>query len=144
MHQKPIEKQNNSNMKQVEKIWSEMTSRKEDLASQKVELATIKEISTMVKRAQSWESEINVYVMNIRDLIDDIDRQAGEARRDYSNASNLSADLERAIVSANAAAEELGINADSIKELSDGMEVMGSLDYALNELDEMLNAVKSI
>jgi len=139
-------------MKALNKLWNELTAReelaahreKEDLASQKVELATIKEIATMIKRAQSWESEINAYVMNIRDLIDEIDRQAGEARRDYSNASNLIADLERAIVSANAAAEELGINADSIKELSDGLEVMGSLDYALSELDEMLNAVKSI
>jgi len=131
-------------MKQIEKIWSEMAAKKAELSKEKVELASIKEIATMIKQARSWEAEVNAYVMNIRDLVDEIERQAGQAQRDYKNASNLSADLERAIVAANAAAEELGINADSIKELSDGMEAMGDLDYALTELDEMLNAVKSI
>lgn len=131
-------------MKQVEKIWSEMAAKKAKLSSEKVELATVKEIATMTKRARSWEAEINGQVMKIRDLVDEIYRAVDEARSDYSKAEALAADLERAIVAANAAAEDLGINSDSIKELSDGLEAIGDLDYGLTELDEMITAYKSI
>lgn len=131
-------------MKQVEKIWSEMAAKKAKLSSEKVELATVKEIATMTKRARSWEAEVNGHVMTIRDLVDEIYRAVDEARSDYSKAEALAADLERAIVAANAAAEDLGINSDSIKELSDGLEAIGDLDYGLTELDEMITAYKSI
>jgi len=131
-------------MKQVEKIWSEMAAKKAKLSSEKVELATVKEIATMTKRARRWEAEVNGQVMKIRDLVDEINRAVDEARSDYSKAEALAADLERAIVSANAAAEDLGINSDSIKELSDGLEAIGDLDYGLTELDEMITAYKSI
>ena len=121
-----------------------MAAKKSELSQTKVELATVKEIVTMTKRARSWEAEVNGQVMKIRDLVDEINRAVDEARSDYSQAEALAADLERAIVSANAAAEELGINADSIKELSDGLEAIGDLDYGLTELDEMITAYKSI
>jgi chromosome segregation ATPase len=129
-------------MKQVEKIWSEMAAKKAELASQEVQLGDIKQIAKMTKQANAWESEINKYGFRMRELKEEIDREISEAQRDAKAADALVADLERALVTANAAAEELGINSDSIKELSQGMDAMGALIDELQELDARIKEVR--
>lgn len=129
-------------MKQVEKIWSEMAAKKAELSSNKTELASIKKIASMIKQANAWESEINKYGFRMRELKEAIDREISEAQRDAKSADALVADLERELVAANAAAEELGMNPDSIKELSQGMDAMGALIDELQELDARIKEVR--
>jgi len=129
-------------MKQVEKIWSEMAAKKAELSKEKVELGDIKKIATMTKQANAWESTINKYGFRMRDLKEELEREIKEAEAAAKSADKLAADLERALVTANAAAEELGINSDSIKELSNGLDAMGALIDELQELDARIKEVR--
>lgn len=129
-------------MKQVEKIWSEMAAKKAELSKEKVQLGDIKKIASMTKQANAWETEINKYGFRMRDLKEELEREISEAENDARKADALVADLERALVTANAAAEELGINSDSIKELSQGMDAMGALIDELQELDARIKEVR--
>ena len=129
-------------MKQVEKIWSEMAAKKAELASQEVQLGDIKKIATMTKQANAWESTINKYGFRMRDLKEELEREVKEAEAAAKSADKLVADLERELVTANAVAEELGINSDSIEELSQGMDAMGALIDELQELDARIKEVR--
>jgi hypothetical protein len=136
MHQKPSEKQNNSNMKALNKLWAEMTAPKQELASQEVKLGSIDTIRSLNKRAEQVTDDASSYVGELMDIADRMERIIDDSKKLINEGEALAGDLQRELVAAEKAASDLGIDPDSIKELEDGMNIMMDLGYAINELSD--------
>ena len=85
MHQKPSEKQNNSNMKQVEKIWQQLGSQKIDLAKADQIINEINEIFGEVMYTKKQLSNAGF------DALIEFENQEKEMRKAENNIKDFAA-----------------------------------------------------
>ena len=123
-------------MKALTKIWAELAQPKQELASQEVKLGSIDTIKTLNKRAEQVTDDAAEYVGELMDIADRMERIIDDSKRLINEGESLGSELQNEIAAAEKAASDLGLNPDSIKELSDGMNIMMDLGYAINELSE--------
>jgi TolA-binding protein len=124
-------------MKALTKLWSELSaqeqlsSHREELDSQKVELSVIGELNKLAQAAKDLQGDLERSEQELKDLLDamsNIGMQAGE-EMDY--AEKLDDDLETVIREAADAAQRLGL--DSVPEIDDAVERRANLRKAYND-----------
>jgi len=118
-------------MKQVEKIWSEMASKKAELASQEVKLSVIGELNKLSDAAKDLQNDLERSEQNLKDVIDSMSNIGMQAGEELDFAEKLDSDLETVIREALNAAQELGL--DSIPEIDDAVERRANLRKAFND-----------
>jgi len=123
-------------MKALTRLWSEMTKPQEELASQEVKLGSIDTIRTLNKRAEQVTDDAAEYVGELMDIADRMERIIDDSKRLINEGESLASELGNEMVAAEKAASDLGIDPDSIKELSDGMNILMDLGYSINELKD--------
>jgi len=123
-------------MKALYNLWSEMTKPQQELASQEVKLGSIDTIRTLNKRAEQVTDDASEYVGELMDIADRMERIIDDSKRLINEGESLASELQNEIAAAEKAASDLGIDPDSIKELSDGMNIMMDLGYSINELKD--------
>ena len=130
-------------MKALTKLWSELTaqeqlsSHREELDSQKVELSVIGELNKLAQAAKDLQGDLERSEQELKDLLDamsNIGMQAGE-EMDY--AEKLDDDLETVIREAADAAQRLGL--DSVPEIDDAVERRANLRKAYNDAYALWN-----
>jgi hypothetical protein len=118
-------------MKQVEKIWSEMTSRKEDLASQEVKLSLIGDLNKLAQDAKDLQGQLERGEQEMKDAYDAVLYVGQQYGAELEYAEKLDNDLERAIVDAARAADALGMG--SVPEIDEANERRDNLRKAFND-----------
>jgi len=113
-----------------------MTKPQQELASQEVKLGSIDTIRTLNKRAEQVTDDASEYVGELMDIADRMERIIDDSKRLINEGESLASELQNEIAAAEKAASDLGIDPDSIKELSDGMNIMMDLGYSINELKD--------
>ena len=118
-------------MKQVEKIWSEMASKKAELSKEKVELSVIGDLNKLAQDAKDLQGDIERSEQDMKDLIDSMSNIGMQAGEELDYAEKLDDDLENAIRTALNAAEALGIG--NVPEIDDAVERRANLRKAYND-----------
>lgn len=126
-------------MKQVEKIWSQLSAKQEleqhrektDLASQEVKLSVIGELNKLAQDAKDLQGDIERSEQEMKDLIDSMSNIGMQAGEELDYAEKLDDDLENAIRTALNAAEALGIG--NVPEIDDAVERRANLRKAYND-----------
>jgi len=118
-------------MKQVEKIWSEMASKKAELSKEKVELSVIGDLNKLAQEAKDLQGDIERSEQDMKDLIDSMSNIGMQAGEELDYAEKLDDDLENAIRTALNAAEALGIG--KVPEIDDAVERRANLRKAYND-----------
>lgn len=126
-------------MKQVEKIWSQLSAKQEleqhrektDLASQEVKLSVIGELNKLAQDAKDLQGDIERSEQEMKDLIDSMSNIGMQAGEELDYAEKLDDDLENAIRTALNAAEALGIG--NVPEIDDAVERRFNLRKAYND-----------
>lgn len=118
-------------MNQLQKIWSEMTARKEDLASQEVKLSLIGELNKLAQDAKDLQGQLERGEQEMKDAYDAVLYVGQQYGAELDYAEKLDDDLERAIVSAARAAEALGMG--SVPEIDEANERRDNLRKAFND-----------
>ena len=133
MHQKPSEKQNNSKMKALNKLWNELTAQREkvDLASQEVKLSLIGELNKLAQDAKDLQGQLERGEQEMKDAYDAVLYVGQQYGAELDYAEKLDDDLERAIVGAARAAEALGMG--SVPEIDEANERRDNLRKAFND-----------
>ena len=120
-----------SNMKQVEKIWSEMAAKKAELASQEVQLSLIGDLNKLAQDAKDLQGDLERSEREMKDVLDAMSNIGMQAGEELDYAEKLDNDLERAIVDAARAADALGLGA--VPEIKDAVERRNNLRKAFND-----------
>ena len=126
-------------MKQVEKIWSQLSAKqeleqhreKQDLASQEVKLSVIGELNKLAQNAKDLQGDLEKSEQDLKDVLDSMSNIGMQAGEELDYAEKLDSDLETVIREANDAAQQLGL--DSVPEIDDAVERRDNLRRAFND-----------
>ena len=126
-------------MKQVEKIWSQLSAKqeleqhreKQDLASQEVKLSVIGELNKLAQAAKDLQGDLEKSEQEMKDVLDAMSNIGMQAAEELDYAEKLDDDLETVIREANDAAQQLGL--DSVPEIDDAVERRDNLRRAFND-----------
>ena len=118
-------------MKALNKIWSEMASKKAELSKEKVELSVIGDLNKLAQDAKDLQGDIERSEQDMKDLIDSMSNIGMQAGEELDYAEKLDDDLENAIRTALNAAEALGIG--KVPEIDDAVERRANLRKAFND-----------
>lgn len=118
-------------MKALNKLWSEMTAKKEQFASQEVKLSVIGELNKLAQAAKDLQGDLEKSEQDLKDVLDSMSNIGMQAGEELDYAEKLDDDLETVIREANDAAQQLGL--DSVPEIDDAVERRDNLRRAFND-----------
>ena len=124
-------------MKALTKLWSELSaqeqlsSHREELDSQKVELSVIGELNKLAQAAKDLQGDLELSEQEMKDVLDAMSNIGMQAGEELDFAERLDSDLETVIREATDAAQALGL--DSVPEIDDAVERRDNLRKAFND-----------
>ena len=120
-------------MKQVEKIWSDMAAKKAELASQEVQLSSVKELEKLTQAAKDIQMDLRDSQGEIENAMQDLNRAAENVGNELQYAEKIDNDIETVIREIITAAEAIGFDA-SIPEVTEAQDRQDSLRKVFDEV----------
>jgi len=137
-------------MKQVEKIWSEMASKKAELSKEKVDLSNAKEVNKMYKQIDSAMSAVKKQydaAQKAKIELDNVKKKARQAASDFSSSVNsLDADYERldsSLLRFEQALKDLGVAPKDSPDYNGGAAILQQAKSNLDKYNKLVQSMKS-
>lgn len=110
----------------------------------KVELALVDELKTRITESKKAIDSVKRSEKSLFDVFDTASKLADELKVEYNSANSLNSVIERSIERARVAANELGVDFNSIKEVKELQSIQQQLLKSLLDADSTLKAYRSI
>jgi low affinity Fe/Cu permease len=130
-------------MKQVEKIWSEMASKKAELSKEKVQLAAIDDLKKVIAQGVKIENSVNRDIKALQKKYDDYIRSVFAFEDNtLGPIRDIVADLEPKMEEAARQAKKLGVVPISIEEIDLAQRLLKRLNNVWGEASEVWRSAK--
>lgn len=130
-------------MKQVEKIWAELSAKQVELSEGQVELATTKEVASMASKVNALQKKVYKQAENAEAKGDIAYRATLDLNDSVSELKDLMSILDKDMNNISKQLKDLGMNPNDVPSLSSSLDIIKAANQAVaNGEREVKNQAK--